>query len=134
MIPLVRYATYKGIPISSLLPQDKIDEVVHQTMVGGATLTKLLGTSAWMAPGASISHLVESVLKDQKKLIPCSTYLQGEYGLQDISIGVPVIIGKNGIEKVIEIPFNEEEKKLFDAAVDAVRKNEAQLKDLGFIR
>ena len=134
MIPLSRYATYKGIPINQVLTKEKIDEAVKNTMTGGATLTKLLGTSAWIAPGAAISYLVEAIVKDQKKLMPCSTFLQGEYGLQDVTIGVPVVIGKNGIERVVQIELNEEEQKLFDNAVEAVRKNEAQLKELGYIK
>ena len=101
-------------------------------MVGGATMTKLLGTSAWIAPGASISHLVESIVKDQKKLIPCSVYLQGEYGLKDITIGVPVVVGRNGIEKIIPMDLNEQELQLFNASAKAVRENEDTLKDLGF--
>ena len=133
MIPLSRFATYKGIPITQILPKEKIDEAVKSTMVGGATLTKLLGTSAWMAPGASIAYLVGSIIKDQKKLIPCSTFLTGEYGLEDITIGVPVVVGKNGIEKVVELQLDDEEKKLLQASADAVRKNEHQLKELGFI-
>ena len=132
MIPLARYATYKGIPVSSLLPQEKIDEVVKSTMVGGATLTKLLGTSAWIAPGASISHLVESIVKDQKKLIPCSVYLQGEYGYKDLTIGVPVVIGRNGIEKIIPMDLNAQELELFAASAKAVKENEDTLRDLGF--
>ena len=132
MVPLARYATYKGIPVSDLLPQAKIDEVVKATMVGGATLTKLLGTSAWIAPGASISHLVESIVKDQKKLIPCSVYLQGEYGLKDITIGVPVVVGRNGIEKIIPMDLNAEELELFHNSAKAVKENEDTLKDLGF--
>ena len=132
MIPLARYATYKGIPVSSLLPQEKIDEVVKSTMVGGATLTKLLGTSAWIAPGASISYLVESIVKDQKKLIPCSVYLQGEYGYKDLTIGVPVVIGRNGIEKIIPMDLNAQELELFAASAKAVKENEDTLRDLGF--
>ena len=132
MIPLSRFATYKGIPVSHLLPDEKIEEVVKNTMVGGATMTKLLGTSAWIAPGASISHLVESIVKDQKKLIPCSVYLQGEYGLKDITIGVPVVIGRNGIEKIIPMDLNEQELELFNNSAKAVKENEDTLKDLGF--
>ena len=120
------------VPVSSLLPKDKIDEVVKSTMVGGATLTKLLGTSAWIAPGASISHLVESIIKDQKKLIPCSVYLQGEYGLKDITIGVPIVVGRNGVEKIIPMDLNEEELELFNNSAKAVKENEDTLKDLGF--
>ena len=133
MIPLARFATYKGIPVSTLLPDEKIDEVVKNTMVGGATMTKLLGTSAWIAPGASISHLVESIVKDQKKLIPCSVYLQGEYGLKDITIGVPVVIGRNGVEKIVPLDLDEKEVELLNASAKAVKENEETLKDLGFI-
>ena len=132
MIPLSRFAAYKGIPVSTLLPEEKIEEVVKSTMVGGATLTKLLGTSAWIAPGASISHLVESIIKDQKKLIPCSVYLQGEYGLKDITIGVPVVVGRNGIEKIIPMDLNDQEIELLNASAKAVKENEDALKDLGF--
>ncbi|MBO7368037.1 MAG: malate dehydrogenase, partial [Paludibacteraceae bacterium] len=110
MIPLARYATYKGVPASSLMSAEKLDEVVKSTMVGGATLTGLLGTSAWMAPGAAISFLAESIINDQKKMIPCSTYLDGEYGVKDLMIGVPVIVGKNGIEKIVELDLNDDEK------------------------
>ena len=100
MIPLSRFVIYKGIPVSTLLPDEKVKEVVKTSMAGGATLTKLLGTSAWIAPNASISHLVESIIKDKKKLIPCSVYLQGEFGVKDITIGVPVVIGRNGVVKL----------------------------------
>ena len=133
-IPLARFATYKGIPVNTLLPKDKVDEIVKATMVGGATLTKLLGTSAWIAPGASISHLVESIIKDQKKIIPCSVYLDGEYGMKDITIGVPIIVGRNGIEKIVNLELNNEEKTLFENAAKDVRKNEDTLKQLGFFK
>ena len=134
MIPLPRFATYKGIPVSTLLPKDKIDEVVKSTMVGGATLTKLLGTSAWIAPGASISFLVESIVKDQKKLIPCSIYLKGEYGLNDITIGVPILVGRNGIEKIVELDLNKDELDLLNKSAKAVKENEDTLKQLGFFK
>lgn len=133
MIPLARFATYKGIPVSSLLSAEKLDEVVKSTMVGGATLTGLLGTSAWMAPGAAISFLVESIIKDQKKMIPCATYLEGEYGMSDITIGVPVIVGKNGIENVVEIALNDAEKAQLAASEAAVRKTNAILTDMKLI-
>lgn len=133
MIPLARFATYKGIPVSSLLSAEKLDEVVKSTMVGGATLTGLLGTSAWMAPGAAISFLVESIIKDQKKMIPCATYLEGEYGMSDITIGVPVIVGKKGIENVVEIALNDAEKAQLAASEAAVRKTNAILTDMKLI-
>lgn len=133
MIPLARLASYKGIPVSSLLSAKKLDEVVKSTMVGGATLTGLLGTSAWMAPGAAISFLVESIVKDQKKMIPCSTFLNGEYGMSDITIGVPCIIGKKGIEKVVELKLNADEKAKLAASEAAVRKTNAVLNDMKLI-
>ena len=125
MIPLTRFASYKGIPVSNFLSAEEIEKVAKDTMVGGATLTGLLGTSAWMAPGAAASFLVESIIKDQKKMIPCAASLEGEYGMDDIMIGVPVIIGKNGIEKVVELDLNEEEKALLAASESAVRKTNA---------
>ena len=133
MVPLASYATYRGIPVSDLLPQSKIDEVVKATMVGGATLTKLLGTSAWMAPGASISYLVDSIINDKKRLIACSVYLEGEYGLNDITIGVPIIVGKNGIEKIVTIELSEEEKSLFETAAKSVKENEDMLEELALL-
>ncbi|MEE1174560.1 MAG: malate dehydrogenase, partial [Paludibacteraceae bacterium] len=120
MIPLTRFASYKGVPVSQFLSAEKLDEVAKATMVGGATLTGLLGTSAWMAPGAAASFLVESIIKDQKKMIPCAASLEGEYGMDDIMIGVPVIIGKNGIEKVVELDLNDDEKALLAASEAAV--------------
>ena len=133
MVPLASYATYRGITESDLLPQSKIDEVVKATMVGGATLTKLLGTSAWMAPGASISYLVDSIINDKKRLIACSVYLEGEYGLNDITIGVPIIVGKNGIEKIVTIELSEEEKSLFETAAKSVKENEDMLEELALL-
>ena len=131
MIPLARLATYKGIPVSKLLSAEKLQEVVASTMVGGATLTKLLGTSAWYAPGAAGAFVVESIIHDQKKMVPCSVALEGEYGEEDICCGVPVILGKNGIEKVVELPLNEEEMAKFKASAAAVRKTNAALKEVG---
>ena len=126
MIPLTRLATYNGIPISSILSADKLEEVAATTMVGGATLTKLLGTSAWYAPGASVAYLVNSILHDQKRIIPCSVMLDGEYGQSDICIGVPTIIGKNGWEKIMDLNLNDKESANFEKSVSAVRTmNEA---------
>ena len=127
MIPLKRYAVYRGVPVSTLLPADTLDKVTADTMVGGATLTRLLGTSAWIAPGAASASLVASILHDQKRVIPCSTLLNGEYGEADICIGVPVVLGRNGIEKIVELDLNEEEKALFAASAAAVRKTNAAL-------
>ena len=131
MIPLARFATYKGMPISNFLSEEKINEVVSATMVGGATLTKLLGTSAWYAPGAAGAFVVESILHNQMKMIPCSVALDGEYGESDICIGVPVILGRNGIEKIVDLPLNEDEKAKFKASADAVRGTNAALKEVG---
>ena len=126
MIPLTRLASYNGSPVSNFLSQDDLDKVAADTMVGGATLTKLLGTSAWYAPGASVAYLVDSILNDQKRMIPCSVMLEGEYGQNDICIGVPCIIGKNGIEEIVDIKLNDAEKALFEKSADAVRNmNEA---------
>ena len=121
MIPLTRLATYKGVPVSELLSAEKLEEVAKATMVGGATLTGLLGTSAWYAPGAAGAYVVEAILHNQKKMIPCSVALDGEYEEADICIGVPVILGKNGVEKIVELNLNDEEKALFAKSAKAVR-------------
>ena len=121
MIPLTRLASYNGLPVSSFLSKQKLSEISKSTMVGGATLTKLLGTSAWYAPGASVSYLVDSILNDQKKIIPCSVFLEGEYGQKDICIGVPCIIGKNGVDSILEIELDNDETEKFNKSADAVR-------------
>ncbi len=128
MIPLTRLASYNGVPVSQFLSEDELTKVAADTMVGGATLTGLLGTSAWYAPGASVSYLVDAILNDQHKMIPCSVYLEGEYGQSDICIGVPCIIGKNGIEKIVDINLNDAEKALFAKSADAVRSMNNDLK------
>lgn len=133
MIPVTSLATYKGIPVSKFLNADEIKKVVGETMVGGATLTGLLGTSAWYAPGAAAAYIVEAILKDQKKIIPSCVALEGEYGQNDICIGVPTIIGRNGAEKVLEIELSDEEKKLFEASVAAVRKTTSILSESGIL-
>ncbi len=130
MIPLTRLASYNGIPVSEFLSQERLDKVAADTMVGGATLTALLGTSAWYAPGASVAYLVDSILNDQKKMIACSVILDGEYGQSDICIGVPCIIGKNGIEEILSINLNESEKDLFAKSAAAVRSMNDALTDL----
>lgn len=127
MIPLTRYAAYRGIPASTLMPAEQLKQVAADTMVGGATLTKLLGTSAWYAPGAASAQMVAAVLGDQKRLISCSALLEGEYGESDLCIGVPCIIGKNGIEKIVEFDLNDEEKALFKASAEAVHTTNAAL-------
>ncbi|MDR3706354.1 MAG: malate dehydrogenase [Paludibacteraceae bacterium] len=121
MIPLIRFASYKGIPVPSLIPAEKQEEIVKATMVGGATLTGLLGTSAWYAPGAAGAYVIESIIRDQKKVIPSCTYLEGEYGQKDICIGVPAVIGKGGVEKILSFDLNADEKALFEKSAAAVR-------------
>ena len=129
MIPLTRLASYNGIPISTLLSNEKQDEIVSSTMIGGATLTKLLGTSAWYAPGASVCYLVDSILKNKKKIIPCSVYLDGQYGLNDICIGVPCIIGKNGVEEIINLDLNLSEKNKLQESAKAIALMNKSLKN-----
>lgn len=131
MIPLTRFATYKGLPVSEFLTEEQLQQVAAATMVGGATLTKLLGTSAWYAPGAAGAYVVESILHNQGKMLPCSVYLDGEYGESDLCCGVPVILGKNGVERIVELPLNEEEKAKFAASAAAVRKTNGALHEVG---
>ena len=130
MIPLTRLASYNGIPVSQFLSEDALQKVAADTMVGGATLTGLLGTSAWYAPGASVAFLVDSILNDQKKMIACSVFVEGEYGQNDICIGVPCIIGKNGVEEILDIKLNDQEKALFAKSADAVRQMNDALKSI----
>lgn len=130
MIPLTRLASYNGIPVSQFLSQEVLQKVAADTMVGGATLTGLLGTSAWYAPGASVAYLVDSILNDQKKMIACSVFVEGEYGQNDICIGVPCIIGKNGVEEIVDIKLNDQEKALFAKSADAVRSMNDALKTI----
>ena len=133
MIPLVSKATYKGIPVSEFADAETLKKVAADTMVGGATLTGLLGTSAWYAPGAAAAYVVEAILNDQKKVVPSCVALEGEYGQKDICIGVPAVIGKNGIEKVLEVKLTDEEKELFAKSADAVRKTNDVLKEIGVL-
>src|SRR5574343_401641 len=130
MIPLTRLASYNGAPVSNFLSQEVLDKVAADTMVGGATLTALLGTSAWYAPGASVAYLVDSILNNQKRMIPCSVLLEGEYGQEDICMGVPCIIGKNGIEQIVDVQLNDAEKAAFAKSADAVRAMNADLKSV----
>ncbi|MBD0350892.1 MAG: malate dehydrogenase, partial [Flavisolibacter sp.] len=130
MIPLIRYATWNSVPVAQFLSEEQQKKIVADTMVGGATLTKLIGTSAWYAPGAAGMSLVESILRDEKRLIACSVPLDGEYGQSDICLGVPVIIGKDGWEKIVDFGLNEEEQGLFNKAADAVRSMNDVLKTM----
>ena len=127
MIPLTRMAVRNSIPVSKFLSDEEINEVAEATKVGGATLTKMLGTSAWYAPGAAVSSIVQAIACDQKKMFPCSVLLEGEYDLDDIAIGVPCIIGKNGIEKIVDLELNESEKSNMKESADAVRNVNALL-------
>ena len=127
MVPLISQATRNSIKVSEFLSEDRLEQVAADTKVGGATLTKLLGTSAWYAPGAAVSALVQSIACDQKKMFPCSTFLEGEYGLNDICIGVPVILGKNGIEKIVDVPLSAAEKAHMQASAEGVKKTNALL-------
>ena len=129
MIPLMRLASYNGIPVTKLLSNVKQKDIISSTMIGGATLTKLLGTSAWYAPGASVSYLVDSILNDKKKIIPCSVYLDGQYGLRDICIGVPCIIGKKGIEEIIDLNLNSSEKNKLQESAKAISIMNKSLKN-----
>jgi malate dehydrogenase len=130
MIPLIKHASWNSVPVTNYLSQEQQDKIVKDTMVGGATLTGLLGTSAWYAPGAAVAKLVESVLRDEKKLRTCSVLLEGEYGQNDICLGVPVVIGKNGWEKVVDLQLFEEEQAAFNKSADAVRSMNEVLKTL----
>lgn len=127
MIPLTRLASWNSIPVSRFLSAEALKAVSDKTMVGGATLTGLLGTSAWYAPGAAIGQVVESILRDEKKIIPSCVYLNGEYGQKDICMGVPVVIGRNGWEKIINLRLSNEEKAAFEKSAEAVRAMNAAL-------
>jgi malate dehydrogenase len=130
MIPLIRFATWNSLPVTQFLSAEQQDKIVADTMVGGATLTKLIGTSAWYAPGAAGAALVKSILNDEKKLFTCCVKLDGEYGQEDICLGVPVTIGRNGWEKILPMDLNEAEKALFAKSADAVRSMNDVLKTL----
>jgi malate dehydrogenase len=130
MIPLIRLATWNSAPVTKFLSEDQQKQIVADTMVGGATLTKLIGTSAWYAPGAAGAAMVEAIVRDEKKLFTCCVSLNGEYGQKDICLGVPVIIGKNGWEKILDFGLNAEEQAAFNKSADAVRSMNDVLKTL----
>ncbi len=130
MIPLIKHATWNGVPVTKFLTAEQQDQIVKDTMVGGATLTKLLGTSAWYAPGATGAALVEAIVRDEKKLFTCCVSLTGEYGQKDICMGVPVIIGKNGWEKIIDFSLSTDEQAAFNKSAEAVRSMNEVLKTL----
>ena len=127
MVPLTRLATRNSVPVSEFVTAERLTQVKEDTKVGGATLTKLLGTSAWYAPGAAVSGLVQAIACDQKKIFPCSALLEGEYGLNDLAIGVPVVLGKNGIEKIVEIELDETEKAMLTESAEGVKKTNGLL-------
>ena len=127
MVPLIGQATRNSVAVSNFLTEERMGEIVEATKVGGATLTKLLGTSAWYAPGAAVSEMVRAIAQDSKKMFPCSALLEGEFGLHDISIGVPCIIGKNGIEEIVEIPLTEAEMEKLHSSAEGVKKTNSLL-------
>lgn len=127
MVPLTRLATRNSVPVTEFISEERLTQVKEDTKVGGATLTKLLGTSAWYAPGAAVSGLVQAIACDQKKIFPCSTYLEGEYGLSDLCIGVPVVLGRNGIEKIVDIKLTDAEKAHLEESAAGVKKTNGLL-------
>ena len=127
MVPLTRMATRNSIPVSKFISKERLHQVMEDTKVGGGTLTKLLGTSAWYAPGAAVSGLVQAIVCDQKKIFPCSTLLEGEYGLEDICIGVPVVLGKNGIEEIVQLDLTDAESEHLNTSAEGVRKTNGLL-------
>ena len=127
MVPLTRLATRNSVPVSAFLSEDRLNQVAEDTKVGGATLTKLLGTSAWYAPGAAVSGLVQAIACDQKKMFPCSALLDGEYGLNDLCIGVPAILGKDGLEKIVELKLDDAEKAKMKDSAEGVKKTNGLL-------
>ena len=130
MIPLTRLASYNGAPVSQYLDSKILEKVASETMVGGATLTKLLGTSAWYAPGAAVAYLLDSILNDYKRMIPCSVFLEGEYGLDNLCIGVPCIIGANGIESIVDVKLNNSEQSLLNASANKIHEMNTALSDI----
>jgi malate dehydrogenase len=122
MVPLPRYTTVAGIPVTELIEKDKLDAIIARTKDGGGELVRLMGTSAWYAPGAAAAQMVEAILKDEKRVFPCCVHLDGEYGLSGFCVGVPVVLGKNGIEKIIELQLNEEETALLNQSAKAVKE------------
>jgi malate dehydrogenase len=129
-VPLTRLATRNSVRVSEFLSDNRLEQVASETKVGGATLTKMLGTSAWYAPGAAVSSLVHSIACNQKKMFPCSALLEGEYGLKDLSLGVPVILGKNGVEQIVDIDLDADELDLLTKSAEGVRATNSLLKDL----
>jgi malate dehydrogenase len=133
MVPLTSLASRNSVRVSEFLSEERLDQVKQDTKVGGATLTGMLGTSAWYAPGAAVSALVQSIACDQHKMFPCSVMLDGEYGLSDLTIGVPVILGKNGVERIVEIEMTKDEKTQLHSSAEGVKATNLSLKEMGLI-
>lgn len=133
MVPLPRYTTVSGIPVTDMIDMEKLDAIVERTKKGGGELVQLMGTSAWYAPGAAAAQMVEVILKDEKRILPCCVKLDGEYGMDDVFLGVPVKLGKNGIEEVIELNLNEGETKLLDESAEHVREVMGTFDGMGII-
>lgn len=131
MVPLPRYTTVAGIPVTELIAKDKLDAILERTKVGGGELVKLMGTSAWYAPGSAAAQMVEAIVKDQRRVFPVCMKLEGEYGISDCYLGVPVVLGKNGIEQIIELDLNDEEKAMLQASEKAVKEVMEVLNNLG---
>ena len=131
MVPLPRYTTVAGIPVTELIDKDKLNAILERTKVGGGELVKLMGTSAWYAPGSAAAQMVEAIVKDQRRVFPVCIKLEGEYGINDCYLGVPVVLGKNGIERVIELDLNDEEKSLLESSRKAVKEVMGVLEKLG---
>ncbi|HQX75553.1 MAG TPA: hypothetical protein PL074_04545, partial [Thermoflexales bacterium] len=129
MVPIVRYSTIGGIPMNELMPKEKVDAIVQRTRMGGAEIVNLLKTgSAYFAPGASVAEMVQSILRDKRLIVPCSSYLTGQYGLNDMYFGVPVVLGRKGVERVVVVNLSEEEKAMMDKSATLVRSSMAALK------
>jgi len=130
MVPLSRYTSISGIPVTELLGKEELDKIVERTKKGGGELVNLMGTSAWYAPGAAAAQMVEAIVDDQNRVFPVCAYLQGEYGLKDVYLGVPVKLGRRGIEEIIEVDLNKEEKKLLYDSSDSVKSLMKVLDDM----
>ncbi|MCQ2973565.1 MAG: malate dehydrogenase [Bacteroidales bacterium] len=130
MVPLPRFTTVGGIPVTDLVAKDKLEAIIERTKKGGGELTNLLGTSAWYAPGTSAAYMVEAIVRNQKRVVPVCAYLDGQYGYKDMYLGVPVVLGSNGVEKIIELNLNADEKALLDASATAVKKTLEDLKNI----
>jgi malate dehydrogenase len=134
MVPLPRYTTISGIPVTQFIKKEKLESIIKRTQDGGGEIVNLLGTSAWYAPGAAAAQMVEAIVRNQNRILPCCAMLNGEYGYKDIFVGVPVKLGKNGVEQIIEIELNADEKKLFDTSVEAVRSTVEVLDSLKILK